>query len=101
MGMPFHRLTLVQGQRRRQQHEVEVGNVQRQDHQVQLVGVRVDDRTEASLKGAKVRRLTTDNAPKLRALGAGRQHLCHLHFARYLANTLGDVGVNLTERGRS
>lgn len=90
--------TFVRGRRRREQHEVEVGIVQGQDHRVQLVGVRVDDRPGASLKGAEVRRLTTDDAPGLRALGAERQQLCHLHFLRHLVDLLGQEGVSLSER---
>ena len=97
-GRSFHGLHLRAGAETGQQQEVQVGIVQGQDHRMQLVGVRVEDRPGASLKGVEVRRLTTDDAPGLRALGVEHQQLCHPHFLRNLVDLLGDDGVSLTER---
>ena len=90
--------TFVRGQRRRQQHEIEVGIRQGQDHRLELVGVRVGARPGASLEGEEVLHLTTDDAPGLRAFGAEYQQLCHVHFVRHLADLLGEEGVSLLER---
>lgn len=90
--------TFVRGQRRKEQHEVEVAITQGQDHRVQLVGVAVDQRPGTALGKAEVRRLTTDDAPGLRVLEAEHRELCHVHFVRHLAALLGEEGVSLSER---
>ncbi len=90
--------TFVRGQRKKQQHEVEVAIAQGQDHRVQLVGVAVDLRPGTALGDAEVHRLTSDDAPGLRALDGDHRQLCHVHFVRHLADLLGDEGVSLSER---
>ncbi len=90
--------TFVRGRRRRQQHEIEVGIRQGQDHRLELVDVRVGGPPGASLAGEEVHRLTTDDAPGLRAFGAAHQQLCHVHFVRHLADLLGEEGVSLPQR---
>lgn len=90
--------TFVRGQRKKEQHEVEVAIAQGQDHRVHLVGVAVDQRPGTALGDAEVHRLTTDDAPGLRVLAADHRQLCHVHFVRHLADLLGDEGVSLSER---
>ncbi|MDE1837510.1 MAG: hypothetical protein KGJ23_12965 [Euryarchaeota archaeon] len=92
--------TFVRGRKRKQQLEVEAGIRQGQDHRVELVNVRVGAPPGASLEGEEVQKLTTDDAPGLRAFGAEYQQLCHVHFCRHLNDLLGDEGMSLEERER-
>ena len=90
--------TFVRGRKRRQQLEVHVAVTQGQDHRVQFEAVRVGGRPGAVLEGQEVQRLVTDDAPGLRAIEAEIQALCHVHFARHLADLLGEEGIGLAER---